>query len=97
LSGQLNAEIAAIRQSGVFLSSWYLPQHREVEARGEDGISHFCQAGWRAGTRPNPYFDPAWYLSRNPEIAAAQVNPLLHYIAFGEFEGRAPSPWFDAR
>ena len=97
MSGQLNAEIAAIRQSGVFLSSWYLSQHREVEARGEDGISHFCQVGWRAGARPNPYFDPGWYLSRNPEIAAAGVNPLLHYIAFGEFEGRDPSPWFDAR
>ncbi len=96
MADQLQVEILAIRQSGVFLSGWYLTQHREVEARGEDGVSHFCQVGWRAGARPNPYFDPGWYLSRNPEVAAAGVNPLLHYIAFGEFEGRDPCPWFDS-
>jgi hypothetical protein len=97
LADNLKTEIAVIRRSGLFLSDWYLPQHPGIAAHGEDGVAHFCQAGWRAGVRPNPYFDPAWYLSRNPEIAAAGVNPLLHYIAFGEAEGRDPCPWFDVR
>ncbi len=86
------AEIAAIRQSGLLLSAWYLPQHA---AASGDGVEHFCQTGWREGARPNPYFDPAWYLARNPEVAAADVNPLLHYLALGEAENRNPCPWFD--
>ena len=97
MADNLQTEIMVIRQSGLFLSPWYLAQHREVEARGEDGVSHFCQIGWRQGARPNPYFDPAWYLAKNPEIAAANVNPLLHYIAFGDAEGRDPSPYFATR
>lgn len=97
MADNLQTEIMVIRQSGLFLSPWYLSQHRDVEARGEDGISHFCQIGWRGGARPNPYFDPAWYLAQNPEIAAAGVNPLLHYIAFGDAEGRDPSPYFSVR
>jgi len=94
LADTLQAEIQIIRQSGLFLFDWYLSQHREVAARGEDGVSHFCQAGWRQGAMPNPYFDPAWYLARYPEIAAAGVNPLLHYLAFGDFEGRDPCAYF---
>ncbi len=97
MADNLQTEIMVIRQSGLFLSPWYLAQHRDVEARGEDGVSHFCQIGWRNGARPNPYFDPAWYLAQNPEIAAAGVNPLLHYIAFGDAEGRDPSPYFSVR
>jgi glycosyltransferase involved in cell wall biosynthesis len=91
---KLNTEIHVIRQSGLLFSSWYLLQHRDVQALGQDGAEHFCTEGWRNGDKPNPYFDPAWYLARYPEIAAAGINPLLHYIAFGEAEGRDPSPWF---
>jgi glycosyltransferase involved in cell wall biosynthesis len=97
LADNLKTEIMVIRRSGLFLSPWYLSQHREVEARGEDGVSHFCQIGWRQGARPNPYFDPGWYLAHNPEVAAAGINPLVHYIAFGEAEGLDPSPCFSVR
>ena len=95
MSDNLSGEITIIRQSGVFLSSWYLSQHRDIVANGEDGIAHFCQTGWRAGARPNPYFDPSWYLNRYAELGPAGVNPLVHYIAFGDAEGRSPCPWFD--
>ncbi|MDD2706290.1 MAG: glycoside hydrolase family 99-like domain-containing protein, partial [Acidocella sp.] len=94
---QLSTEIHVIRQSGLFLSPWYLLQHREAETQGQDGVEHFCTTGWREGAKPNPYFDPAWYLARYPEIATAGINPLLHYIAFGEAEGGDPSPWFHTR
>ena len=92
---QLQTEIHVIRNSGLFLSAWYIGQRRELAGRGGDGVDHFCARGWREGARPNPYFDTGWYLQQNPEVASAGVNPLLHYIAFGEAEGRAPSPWFD--
>jgi len=93
VAGNLQAEIMVIRQSGLFLSPWYLSQHQAAE----DGVPHFCKTGWRQGARPNPYFDPQFYLARNPDIAGAGVNPLLHYIAFGEAEGRDPCPYFFVR
>jgi glycosyltransferase involved in cell wall biosynthesis len=92
---QLQTEIHVIRQSGLFMPGWYIGQHRELAGRGGDGVEHFCNAGWREGANPNPYFDTAWYLASYPEIAGAGINPLLHYIAFGEAEGRNPSARFD--
>ncbi|WP_297442907.1 glycoside hydrolase family 99-like domain-containing protein [Acidocella sp.] len=94
MSSSLQAEIHAIRASGLFFFAWYTSQRPALTAQGADGVEHFCLQGWREGARPNPYFDPAWYLTRYPEVATASVNPLLHYIAFGEAEGRDPSPWF---
>jgi glycosyltransferase involved in cell wall biosynthesis len=95
VSEPLDVEITLIRQSGLFLSAWYLAQHLDAQRRGEDGIAHFCTAGCAAGAWPNPYFDSHWYLARNPEVAAQKINPLVHYIVFGDFEGRAPCPFFD--
>ncbi len=92
---QLQTEIHVIRQSGLFLPSWYLAHYRDQAGRGGDGVEHFCTNGWRDGFQPNPYFDTPWYLANNPEVAGAGVNPLLHFIAFGEAEGRRPSAWFD--
>ncbi len=90
MSPNLQAEIHAIRVSGLFFSAWYASQL----PAGIDGVEHFCTQGWREGARPNPYFDPAWYRTRYPEVAAANINPLLHYLALGDTEGRDPSPWF---
>ena len=87
----LQAEIEAVRHSGLFLSPWYLRQH--ADAAG-DGGEHFCTLGWRQGAWPNPYFDPAWYRAQNPEIDAAGINPLLHYLGYGEAQGRDPCPHF---
>jgi len=92
MSENLRAEIHAIRESGLFLSSWYLSAHPAPP--GDDGVAPFCTAGWRDGARPNPYFDVAWYLERHPEVAAAGVNPLLHFMALGEPAGHDPCPWF---
>jgi glycosyltransferase involved in cell wall biosynthesis len=91
---QLQAEVAAIRQSGLFLSTWYL-QRRPLVPAGEDGVEDFCLSGWREGVPPNPYFNPVYYLEQNPDVLAAGFNPLWHYIFFGEFEGRDPCAFFD--
>ncbi len=89
------AEIAAIRSSGLFLSEWYLARRRPAVDQGGDGAADFCRAGWREGASPNPYFSTEFYLAQNPDVRAAGINPLLHYIACGEAEGRAPCPFFD--
>ena len=94
---QLQTEIHVIRTSGLFMPAWYLGRHRELAGQGGDGVEHFCTVGWRAGAKPNPYFDTVWYLGRQPQVAGAGVNPLLHYIAFGEAEGCDPSSWFDVK
>ncbi|HTW27615.1 MAG TPA: glycoside hydrolase family 99-like domain-containing protein [Acetobacteraceae bacterium] len=87
------AELAALRTSGLFDAPWYCTTYGQAIA-GE-AFEHFCAEGWRAGFRPNPYFDPLWYLQRNPDVAAAGRNPLLHYLQAGEREGRRPVPYFD--
>ena len=94
LAAQLEAYIELIRQSGLFLASWYLKQHPLLEELGQDPLAHFCAEGWGGGARPNPYFDAGWYLARNPDVAAADVDPLVHYITAGEAEGRNPSALF---
>ncbi|MDE1896151.1 MAG: glycoside hydrolase family 99-like domain-containing protein, partial [Rhodospirillales bacterium] len=91
---QNQVEIDIIRHSGLFLSDWYLSQHSQALAAGEDGIAHFCRAGWREGAHPNPYFHSQWYLNRYPDVAADGGNPLLHFITAGEAEGRDPCPYF---
>lgn len=84
-----------ISASALFDPGHYTLQARDL-TKGDDPLDDFCNRGWRAGLRPNAYFDPAYYLARNPDVAASNVNPLLHYIQFGDREGRDPSPLFHA-
>lgn len=83
-----------IRQSGLFLSDWYISQTPPAAQDGAQGILHFCLTGWREGLRPNPYFETGWYMQQNPDVAAGGLNPLVHYIIAGEGAGQDPSPWF---
>ena len=91
---KFQAEIDGVRQSGLFLSDWYVSQHPKAADEGADGVAHFCRIGWREGALPNPYFHPNWYLSYYPDVAQSGENPLLHYIIAGEAEGRDPCPYF---
>ncbi|MGC9270947.1 glycoside hydrolase family 99-like domain-containing protein [Acidiphilium sp.] len=92
---ELESECALIRASLLFDAGFYAAQRPDLPADA-DPVVHFCVLGWRAGRKPNPYFDPEYYRLRNPDIAAADVNPLVHYIQFGDREGRDPSPMFHA-
>lgn len=94
MNTQLQAEIEIIRQSGLFLSDWYISQYPQAAQDGAQGVLHFCLTGWREGARPNPYFETGWYVQQNPDVVASQLNPLVHYIIIGEAEGRNPSPYF---
>jgi glycosyltransferase involved in cell wall biosynthesis len=90
----LQAEMAYIHGSGLFLSDWYAERHGEPAQAGTEPLAYFCQAGWRAGHQPNPYFDPVFYLQTNPDVVRAGLNPLLHYITHGDQEGRDPCGYF---
>jgi glycosyltransferase involved in cell wall biosynthesis len=90
----LQAEMAYIHGSGLFLSDWYAERHAEPAQAKIEPLAYFCQAGWRAGHQPNPYFDPVYYLRTNPDVVQAGLNPLLHYITHGDREGRDPCGYF---
>jgi hypothetical protein len=90
-----STEIAAIVESALVDTDWYMACNPDVGAAGLDPSTHFVRCGWRDNRLPNAWFDPGWYLMRNPDVAASGINPLLHYIRYGEAEGRRPSAHFD--
>ncbi len=90
----MQAEMAYIHASGLFLADWYVERHPELAKPGANPLGYFCQIGWRQGDLPNPYFDPSYYLAVNPDVARAGLNPLLHYVTHGDKEGRDPCAFF---
>ncbi|OYV35227.1 MAG: hypothetical protein B7Z81_09005 [Acidocella sp. 20-61-6] len=90
----MQAEMAYIHASGLFLADWYVERHPELAKPGADQLGYFCKIGWRQGDLPNPYFDPGYYLAANPDVARAGLNPLLHYVTHGDKEGRDPCAFF---
>lgn len=77
--------------------SWYLAQHPEVLASGEDASAHYHRVGWTLGFNPDPFFDTTYYLRANPDVAAAGQDPLAQFEAAGWREGREPSLAFSDR
>ncbi len=75
--------------------AWYLAQHPEVAASGEDAEAHYNRVGWTLGYNPDQWFDTTYYLKANPDVVAARLNPLYHFETYGSHEGRQPSLAFD--
>ncbi|MCA1538322.1 hypothetical protein I6F21_38240, partial [Bradyrhizobium sp. NBAIM03] len=57
----LDAEVSAIRQSGLFDESYYLSVNPDLDLRPEDAIRHYCERGWREGRNPSDDFDTQYY------------------------------------
>ncbi|MDD2878375.1 MAG: glycoside hydrolase family 99-like domain-containing protein [Acidiphilium sp.] len=95
LSPELARDVSIVLSSGLFDAGFYAAQRPDLPVDSDPAV-HFCVLGWRAGRKPNPYFDPEFYRAKNPDIAAADLNPLVHYVEFGDREGRDPSPMFHA-
>ena len=70
---------------------WYLAQHPDVAASGEDATAHYHRVGWKLGYNPDQFFDTTYYLKVNADVAAARVDPLAHFETYGWKEGRQPS------
>ncbi len=76
--------------------AWYLAQHPDVAASGEDASAHYHRVGWTLGFNPDPLFDTTYYLKTNPD-AAAGLDPLAQFEAGGWRQGREPSLAFSDR
>ena len=92
---QAEADLAAIRDSGLVDVAWYRREYPDVVALDIDPVWHFADRGWAEGRNPNAYFDVAWYTGQNRAAIPNGSNPLLHYIRMGEQAGRQPAITFD--
>lgn len=72
-------------------AAWYLAQHPDVAASGEDASANYHRVGWKLGYNPDQFFDTTYYLKANADVAAAWADPLTHFEAYGVNEGRQPS------
>ncbi len=75
--------------------TWYLAQHPDVAASGEDADANYHRVGWKLGYNPDQWFDTTYYLKTNPDVAAAGADPLAHFETYGYHEGRQPSLAFN--
>ncbi len=89
------AQPPAVAADPLVDSAWYLAQHPDVAASGEDATANYHRVGWKLGYNPDQFFDTTYYLKANPDVAAAGVDPLAHFEAFGVNEGRQPSLAFN--
>jgi len=88
----LDAEVSAIRQSGLFDESYYLSVNPDLDLRPEDAIRHYCERGWREGRNPSDDFDTQYYLATYSDIRAGGINPFWHYVIAGKNEARHAAP-----
>ncbi|WP_255120012.1 glycosyltransferase [Synechococcus sp. Cruz CV-v-12] len=86
------AEVAAIRQSGLFDEAFYCSILTDHQTATMDPIQHYCEVGWRQGRNPSTDFDTNFYLSTYTEIRDAGLNPFWHYVVAGASELRHPRP-----
>ena len=93
--GEGSADLALLRDSGIFDENYYALHSGDVLASGGDPLAHYCGFGWRESRQPNFYFDSRWYTETNPDVARLRINPLVHYLVEGEPLGRRPIVFFD--
>jgi len=83
-----------VETSGLLDGDWYSATYADVVGDAA-ALSSFCEADWRRGFQPNPYFDPRWYAATYADEIPSGEHPLLHYIRSGERADAWPSPHFD--
>jgi len=60
-SRDIAAEIALVRDSGLFDEAWYVARYPDVAVTGTDPIAHYLTIGAREGRDPNPLFQTSYY------------------------------------
>lgn len=85
----IEAQINAIRKTGLVHSTWYRKTYKDVAILGMDPAEHYLKYGARLGRDPGRSFDTRFYLDEYPDVIESGMNPLLHYALFGKAEGRA--------
>jgi glycosyltransferase involved in cell wall biosynthesis/SAM-dependent methyltransferase len=88
----IDAEVEAIKKSGLFNESFYRVMYPDLQPPPCDAIRHYCEYGWREGRDPSDDFDTRSYLATYSDIRNAGVNPFWHYIVHGASELRQAVP-----
>jgi hypothetical protein len=88
------AQVAMIRQSGMFDADWYLKRYPDVALARIDPVVHYVHSGAWEGREPHPLFDSSWYRSTYPDVDTHGMPPFAHYVAIGAAKGYDPNPLF---
>lgn len=88
----IDAEVEAIRKSGLFDESFYRSMYPNLQPPSCDAIRHYCEYGWREGRNPSDDFDTRSYLAAYSDIRNAGLNPFWHYVVAGASELRHAVP-----
>jgi glycosyltransferase involved in cell wall biosynthesis len=88
----IDAEIEAIRKSGLFDEHFYRSMYTDLQGAPCDLIRHYCEHGWRQGRNPSDDFDTRFYLATYSDIRNAGINPFWHYVVAGASEMRHAIP-----
>jgi glycosyltransferase involved in cell wall biosynthesis/predicted nucleic acid-binding Zn-ribbon protein len=96
-SDRLDAEVQAIRASGLFDEAYYLSMYQELQPPPLDPIRHYCEHGWRQGRNPSGEFDTETYLKTHSDIRESGLNPFWHYVFAGAAEQRVALPGISTR
>ena len=86
------AQIEAIRDSGLFDADYYLATYTDIQPPPQDPIHHYCEHGWREGRNPSEEFDTQGYLAAYADVRNWGTNPFWHYVVFGQHELRHATP-----
>lgn len=90
------ARVAAIRDSGLFDTAWYLESYPDVAAAEGDPVLHYLQFGAAEGRFPNSLFDTRWYVKRYRQSFFRPKNPLLDFLRRAADGARDPNPYFSS-
>jgi hypothetical protein len=78
---QERAQLAVLRESGLFDGAWYLRQYPEVARTGLSPALHYLRHGAAEGKEPNPEFSTQRYLAEHPRLSPDKDNPLLDSLS----------------
>jgi hypothetical protein len=91
--GWLEADLAAVRNSGLFDEAYYRSQWPDLE--GQDPLLHYLARSAREGASPHPLFDRDWYVAGVSHILTTGIDPFVHFVTEGDRKGRSSHPLFD--
>jgi glycosyltransferase involved in cell wall biosynthesis len=94
---RIDAEIEAIRNSGLFDAIYYLAVYPDIQPPPADPIRHYCERGWHEGRNPSDDFNTLGYLEAYSDIKNARLNPFWHYVMHGRSESRQATPDSNSR
>lgn len=88
----LAEQMAALRKSKLFNSSWYLKANKDVQLSGQNPAEHYAKSGAFETRDPGKLFCTLDYYLANPDVAQNGWPALVHYEMHGRKEKRPSGP-----